>query len=178
MTNIQEMLDQISKKKFANCKGHEHHYWNEKLTEWRHSEENRIKNQNQFRKDQRLSPTIADEIRRLHWEDNLSIKELSDKYSVSNTTIKKVVLNERFYNPNSKYVGIKFRSKTGNKKGSISSKRKMIRVFDENMNFIQECSGTDLCKSMGFNLGYINTFLRNTKTNYHKKSKKYFFGKD
>jgi len=180
MNNIQEILDKIGKSKFATLSSERvHHYYGDKMIGWRNSVENRIRNQGQWRPNQKMTPEQGEECRKLHWENNMSITELTLKYGVSPSSIKKILNNKRFWNPNTPYVGIKFRNtpiKKGAKLGPYKN-RKIVSVYDEDMNFIEEGVGQEIASSMGFKPNFLNTFLLKTKNNFHKGTKRYYFDK-
>jgi hypothetical protein len=56
MNNLQELLNKVGDSKFAKLPTKRvHHYYGDKMTEWRHSHDNRIKNLGQQRQDQKLT---------------------------------------------------------------------------------------------------------------------------
>lgn len=173
MQNIQDIVNKIGEQKFAKVPSERvGHYWGEKMIAWRHSEENRLRNQGQWRHNQKLTPQQAEEIRRLHWEDNLSITELSFKYKITNSSIRKILNNKRFYNANTPYIGVKFRK---TRKGQVSKKKLLVNVYDENGNFLEQDTQDGIAAKLGITiLGFRNIFNKN-KSRFHKKSKKYFF---
>lgn len=114
MTNIQQILDKISQQKFAKLSSERvGHYYGDNMVSWRKSELNRIKNQGRWRENQKLTPFQAEEIRRLHWEEDWSLQELTNHFGIAQIGVRKILNNKRFYNKDTKYVGIKFRKTNG-----------------------------------------------------------------
>jgi len=178
MTNIQEILDKIGKSKFATISSERvHHYYGDNMVKWRHSIENRIRNQSGWKYNQKMTPEQAEECRRLHWENDMCITELAVKFEVSGKTIEKILKNKRFWNPNTSYVGIKFRKTNKGKKFGRHPRRVIVSVYDENMNFIEEGDGREIASSMGYNSAFFNGFLHNTNNNFHEGTKRYYFDK-
>lgn len=178
MQNIQDIVNKIAEQKFAKVPSERvGHYWGDKMIAWRNSEENRLRNQNQWRPQQKLTPQQAEEIRRLHWEDNLSIGQLSEKFGVAGIGIRKILNNKRFNNPNAKYIGIKFRlNNQGKPKGESVVGNQQIKVYDEKGNFIKEDTLDNVSKELGMTrMGFKHILKKTNRKNFHKKSKKYFF---
>lgn len=177
MTNIQEILNNINRLKFAQLTTEQtEHIYGGKMQTWRYSEQNRIKNQNAIRHNSVLKPGDADEIRRLHWEENSSITDLHLKYKINPGLVRKILKNEKHFNPDAKYIGVKFRKKGGQKRGNMNMKKRVrISVYDENMNYIETTDGITLAKRYGYNNGYFACFFNRRKDGYNETLKKFFF---
>ena len=140
MKTLQELLNKMGNSKIAQLPTERvHHYYGDKMNEWRHSLENRVRNMGQQRQDQKLTMSQAQEIRRLHWEENINMTDLSTRFGVANVGIRKILNNKRFWEENPRYVGVKFRN--------IPSPKKIVYVYNPNKELIhtfdsvKECSG-------------------------------------
>jgi hypothetical protein len=121
MKTLQEMLDSVGQSKIAKFKTNEVHHYYGKLSEWRNSQENRLKNMGKIKQDQKLTPQIAVEIRRLNWEENISVFNLSKRFGVGHPSIRKILNNKRFWQENPKYIGINKTPHGNLKKVCVSS---------------------------------------------------------
>lgn len=144
MKTLQELLDEMGNSKIAKLPTKKvHHYYGNNMSEWRHSLDNRIKNMGQQRQDQKLTLEQAQEIRRLHWEENINMSDLSTRFGVAQIGIRKILNNKRFWVENPRYVGIKFRS--------VGKPKKIVYVYKSNKELIYTFESVTECSEF-FNI--------------------------